>query len=133
MSSLSWPFTTRLHLVVNLARFLICPWVRVKFLASSILAQAARQLPGAWEARYRYRPVVLESFIEGDRFDGTCYRAANWTCVGETVGRGKRDRLHNRPTTSFKSVWVFPLNTQFRQVLCAPAQPVADLRGRWPS
>ena len=87
---------TRLHLVVNLARFLICPWVRVKFLASSILAQAARQIPRDWETRYRYRPVLLETFVECDRFDGTCFRAANWTCVGETVGRGKRDRLHNR-------------------------------------
>jgi hypothetical protein len=120
----------RLHLVVNLARFLICPWVRIKFLASSILAQAARQLPRAWAAQYHFHPVLLETFVESDRFDGTCYRAANWTCVGETMGRGKRDRIHNRPTTSFKSVWVFPLNPLFRQVLCAPDHPVADPRER---
>ena len=57
---------SRLHLVANLARFLICPWVRVKFLASSILALAARQLPGDWDARYRYRPALLESFVDGN-------------------------------------------------------------------
>ncbi len=114
---------SRLHLVVNLARFLICPWVRVKFLASSILAQAARQLPRDWEARYRYRPVLLESFVECDRFHGTCFRAANWTWVGETVGRGKRDWLHHRPTTSFKSIWAYPLDARFRQVLCAADRP----------
>lgn len=113
----------RLHLVVNLARFLVCPWVKVKFLASSILAQAARQLPRDWQARYAYRIQLLETFVECERFAGTSFRAANWTCVGETVGRGKRDRLHNRPTTSFKSVWVYPLGPRFRQVLCAPDHP----------
>jgi hypothetical protein len=114
---------TRLHLVVHLARFLICPWVKVKFLASSILAQAARQLPRDWQARYAYRIQLLETFVACDRFGGTSFRAANWTCVGETVGRGKRDRLHHQPTTSFKSVWVYPLDPRFRQVLCAPDHP----------
>ena len=84
----------------------------------------------AYGRHHRYRPVLLETFVECDRFEGTCYRAANWTCVGETMGRGKRDRLHNRPTTSFKSVWVLPLHAQFLQVLCAPDHPVADRRGR---
>ena len=114
-------------MVANLARFLICPWVRIKFLASSILSQVARQLPRDWEARYAYRVALLETFVESNRFDGTSFRAANWTCVGETVARGKRDRLHNRPTTSFKSVWVYPLNPRFREVLCAPDHPA---RGR---
>ncbi|MGC8488890.1 MAG: Druantia anti-phage system protein DruA [Clostridia bacterium] len=113
----------RLHLVANLARFLILPWVRIKFLASSILAQAARQLPGDWQARYAYPVLLLETFVECDRFAGTCFRAANWTCVGETVGRGKRDRIHNRPTTSFKSIWLRPLAPDFRQRLCAPDPP----------
>ncbi len=54
--------------------------------------------------------MFLATFVECDRFAGTCFRAANWTCVGETVGRGKRDRLHNRPTTAFKSIWVRPVN-----------------------
>ncbi len=110
----------RLHLVVNLARFLIYPWVRVRLLASSVLAQAARRLPVDWMARYCFKPVLLESFVECDRFNGTSLRAANWTCVGETVGRGKRDRLHTRPATSFKSIWTYPLDPAFRQVLCAP-------------
>lgn len=106
-----------LHLVVNLARFLILPWIRVRYLASSLLAQAARQLPGDWQRRYGYRPVLLETFVECDRFRATCLRAANWTYVGETMGRGKRDRRNNGPTTTFKSVWCYPLDRRFREIL----------------
>ncbi len=123
---------TRLHLVVNLARFLICPWVRVKFLASSLLGQVARTLPTDWASRYRYTPQLLETFVECDRFSGTSLRAANWICVGETVGRGKMDRQHNGPVTSFKSIWVYPLAPRFREVLCAPDLQAATppTRGR---
>lgn len=113
----------RLHLVVNLARFLICPWVRIKFLASSVLGQVTRALPGDWHRRYNYRPVLLETYVECDRFAATCFRAANWAYVGETMGRGRCDRLHNRPTTSFKSIWVYPLDRRFRATLCTPDEP----------
>jgi len=105
--------------IVNNARFLILPWVRVPHLASMILAQAARQLPTQWEARYGVRPVLLETFVEVPRFQGTCYRAANWTCLGRTQGRGKLGPS-SRPTVPFKDVWVYPLHPAFRELLVCP-------------
>jgi hypothetical protein len=109
---------SRLHLVANNARFLILPWVRSRHLASKLLGLAARRLPDDWHARYGYRPVLLETFVEKQRFKGTCYRAANWLCLGDTQGRGKLDRhrLHALPT---KSVWAFPLTPRFRHELTA--------------
>jgi hypothetical protein len=82
-----------LHLVVNNARFLILPWIRCKNLASRILALASRRLPDDWHARYDYRPVLLETFVEKPRFTGTCYKTANWRHLGDTQGRGKLDVL----------------------------------------
>ena len=78
-----------LHLIVNNARFLILPWIQSRNLASKILSLMIRFLPDAWEARYNIRPVLMESFVQKDRFAGTCYKAANWVKVGETKGRGK--------------------------------------------
>jgi len=89
---IGWDATQRerkLERIVDNSRFLILPWVRVKGLASKTLALAARTLPSHWERAYGYRPVLLESFVEVDRFQGTCYRAANWICVGKTKGRSK--------------------------------------------
>lgn len=106
----------RLHLLVNNARFLILPWVRSKNLASKLLALAARRLPDDWQARYGYRPILLETFVENARFSGTCYRAANWSCLGNTQGRGKLDTAHAN-AVPVKSVWVFPLDPRFRQTL----------------
>jgi len=122
----------RLHLVVNLARFLICPWVQVKYLASSLLGQVARTLPSDWSRRYNYAPLLLESFVECDRFAATSLRAANWIYVGETMGRGKSDRRHNGPVTSFKSIWVYPLAPRCRETLCAPNQPSPSPQGGRP-
>ena len=102
-----------LHLVVNNARFLILPWVRVAHLASKLLAMAARALPAHWEGRYGYRPVLLETYVEAARFTGTCYRAANWTCVGQTQGRGKLGD-HRLGQVPVKTVWVYPLAKDFR-------------------
>jgi hypothetical protein len=99
--------------VVNNARFLILPWVRVSSLASKLLAMAARVLPAHWEGRYGYRPVLLETFVEAARFAGTCYRAANWTCVGQTQGRGKLGD-HRLGQVPIKTVWVYPLAKDFR-------------------
>jgi len=106
-----------LHLVVNNARFLILPWVRCKNLASRILALITRRLMDDWHTRYGYRPALLETFVEKPRFTGTCYKAANWQCLGDTKGRGKLDRLH-RNAEPIKSVWVYPLVRDFRQRLC---------------
>jgi hypothetical protein len=96
----------RLHLVVNNARFLLLPWVRSPNLASWVLGRCARQLPGDWEPRYGYRPVLLETFVECGRFQGTCYRAANWLYVGETQGRGKLDR-EKRYAVPVKAVYLY--------------------------
>jgi hypothetical protein len=112
---------TRLHRVVNNARFLILPWVNSRNLASRILARAARQLPGDWQARYGYAPVLLETFVERDRFHGTSYRAANWLHVGRTQGRGKLDR-HMLYPVAVKDIFLYPLHTDFRRVLCATTQ-----------
>lgn len=107
----------RLHLVVNNSRFLILPWVHGKNLASCILSHTARKLPGYWQQRYNYRPVLLETFVEKQRFAGTCYKAANWVCVGQTLGRGKWDRknAYDKPV---KTIWLYPLDNRFKEVLC---------------
>ena len=109
----------RLALVVNNSRFLIFPGIPIRYLASSVLGLLARQLPADWAARYGYRPVLLETFVERDRFAGTSYRAANWIEVGDTQGRGKLDR-HHHPTQPVKSIWVYPLHARYRAVLTAP-------------
>ena len=115
---------TRLHLVVGHSTFLILPWTKVKFLASSLLGQVARRLPADWRARYGYTPVLLESFVDSHRFFGTCYRAAGWRCLGETTGRGRNDR-HNRRTHRLPPRWIFirPLRPDYRAVLRAPLPP----------
>ncbi|MCK5803114.1 MAG: DUF4338 domain-containing protein [Lentisphaeria bacterium] len=99
---------SNLHLVVNNARFLILPWVTSRNLASKVLARAARRLAADWELRYSYRPVLLETFVQKDRFAGTCYKAANWTYLGDTKGRGKLDVRHEN-AVPIKAVFVYPL------------------------
>lgn len=106
-----------LHLVVNNARFLILPWIRCKNLASRILALISKRLPDDWQARYAYRPVLLETFVEKPRFTGTCYKAANWQNLGDTQGRGKLDTLH-RKDQPIKSIWIYPLTPKFQRQLC---------------
>lgn len=110
----------RLHQVVNNARFLILPWIRSKNLASTLLALAAKRLPQDWQARYSYRPVLLETFVECQRFRGTCYRAANWIHVGRTQGRGKLDR-YKRRALPVKDIFLYPLAKDFRPILCNAA------------
>ena len=102
--------TSCIHAVV------ILPWVRVPNLASKVLAMSARQLPVAFELRYGVRPVLLETFVETGRFQGTCYRAASWCCLGQTAGRGKLDR-YKRRALPVKDIYVHPLTGDFRQAL----------------
>ena len=106
-----------LALVINNARFLILPWIRIRNLASHLLAQLQRRLPYDWQRRYAMRPVLLETFCETPRFLGTCYQSANWLCVGETQGRGKLD-VHRQSALPVKSVWLKPLQKNWRQILC---------------
>jgi hypothetical protein len=103
--------------VVNNARFLVLPWVRVQGLASKLLAMASRGLHEEWARCYGYRPVLLETFVEVERFAGTCYRAANWICVGQTQGRGKLGD-HRIAQVPIKAVWVYPLVKDWRERLC---------------
>jgi len=102
--------------VLNNARFLILPWVRVRNLASRVLSLASRRIGVDFAARYGIRPVLLETFVETGRFRGTCYRAANWACLGQTTGRGKCDRTHSA-RLPLKDVYVYPLQRDFRPQL----------------
>ena len=116
---IGWGPPTRqanLHLVAGNARFLILPHVRVRNLASAILARAARQLPADWQQRYGYAPVLLETFIDTNRFDGASYRAANWTWAGYTKGRGKLDHRHQH-AQPVKDIYLYPLRPDYRAIL----------------
>jgi hypothetical protein len=106
-----------LQRIVNNARFLILPWVRVPGLASMTLSRCARQLPADWEAQYGYRPWLLETLVDAGRFSGACYRAANWIAIGQTAGRGRMDRLKLRQEP-IKDIYVYPLVRQVQERLC---------------
>jgi hypothetical protein len=97
-----------LQRIVNHSRFLILPWVRVKGLASKILAHCAHQVPVDWGRLYGYRPLLLETLVDSQRFRGTCYQAANWIRLGMTQGRGRMDRHHQAQGTP-KELYVYPL------------------------
>jgi hypothetical protein len=104
------------HLIATNLRFLILPWVQVPHLASQILGRMARQLSGDWERLYGHPIYFVETFVDRERFRGTCYRAANWTVLGRTTGRGKNDQTH-RPNRSLKQVLGYPLHRRFRRLL----------------
>jgi hypothetical protein len=109
-----------LQYIVNNSRFLILPWVQVKALASTILARSARQVPHDWCQHYGYTPLLLETLVDVTRFNGTCYRAANWIALGETTGRGRMDR-HHKALGTLKRIFVYPLHRRVQQKLCATA------------
>jgi hypothetical protein len=123
----------QLHRVVNNSRFLILPWVDVPNLASHVLGAAAARLPADWRERYGISPLLLETFVETERFKGACYQAAGWQCVGHSAGRGRQDRAHQK-SAPIKSVWIKPLHSQWRELLQSlPARPrLAPLRGPAP-
>ena len=106
----------RLHLIVNNSRFLILPWVSVKNLASKVLSLAIKQIQEDWLRDYCYAPVLLETFIDTSHFAGTCYKASNWTYLGETQGRGRMDRENNYGL-SRKAIYMYPLQKDFKDCL----------------
>lgn len=112
-----------LHLVVNNSRLLVLG--QVPNLASHLLSRVLERLPGDWEERYGYRPVLVETFVDQERFHGGCYRAANWQAITFTQGRGRQDRGHEQ-TLSKKILWVYPLRKDFRQAL-KPLPPTPRL------
>ncbi len=111
-----------LQLIVNHSRFLILPWVRVKGLASKILSHCIRRIPADWEALYGYRPLLLETLVDSQRFRGTCYQAANWVHLGSTQGRGRMDRHHQAQGTP-KELYVYPLCRHVQQRLITAVPP----------
>jgi len=114
-----WDETTkrrRLHLVSNNIRFLILPWVKVRHLASKILAMTVRRLAADWEQAWNHPVLLAETFVDTTRYRGTCYRAANWLHLGETAGRSKRGNQYLHGATK-KSLFVYPLHRHARRLL----------------
>lgn len=105
-----------LHLIANNTRFVILPWVKVKYLASKALSLSIRRLRADWEKAYGHPIYLAETFVDISRFEGTCYRAANWRCVGQTKGSAKKGntyRYHGQP----KAIYLYPLHRHFRRYL----------------
>jgi hypothetical protein len=92
------------------------PWVQSKKLDSKILSMTARRLCDDWHAQYNIRPVLLETFVDTERFTGTCYKAANWIYVGKTKGRGKLGPS-GKQSVPIKDIWLYPLCRQFKRRL----------------
>ena len=106
----------RLHLVANNARFLVLPWIRVRHLASKVLALNLRRLSDDWQNAYHHPVYLAETFVDTSRFQGTCYKAANWLCVGHTRGNAKKGNAYQFHGQS-KAVFLYPLHRHFRRRL----------------
>ncbi|MDC3418746.1 Druantia anti-phage system protein DruA [Aquibacillus salsiterrae] len=116
---IGWDSTTRqkgLHLMTNNMRFLILPWVRVPHLASHSLANIAKRLSDDWLQKYGHPIYLLETFVEQNRFQGTCYRAANWIHVGQTQGRSRND-TYSTLHVPIKNIYLYPLTLKFKEEL----------------
>jgi len=117
---LGWSTEVRrrnIHLIAYNLRFLILPWVEVPQLASHVLGRMTRRLSADWRQVYGHPLCYVETFVDPQRFRGTCYRAANWIVLGRTTGRGKADHTH-RPNRPIKEVLGYALCPRFRQRLC---------------
>ncbi|HEY6236979.1 MAG TPA: DUF4338 domain-containing protein, partial [Candidatus Elarobacter sp.] len=116
--------TRNLRYVAYQTRFLILPWVRVPHLASHLLGRMSAQLSADWKQVYAHPIYFTETFVDPERNRGTCYRAANWTPLGLTKGRGKDDHT-NRQNRSLKLLFGYPLVRDFRRRLCTVDSPAA--------
>jgi len=117
---IGWSVAVRqqnIHLIAYQSRFLILPWVHVSYLASHLLGRITRLLPSDWQHVYHHPVYFQETFVDLERFKGTCYKAANWLFLGKTTGRGKNDHT-KKPNRSIKAVWGDPLCRDFRVRLC---------------
>jgi len=108
----------RLSLITNNCRFLILPHVKVPHLASWILGRVLRRLSADWQQKYGHRIVLVETFVEQQRFAGTSYRAANWIRLGSTTGRSRQDRERTL-RVPVKDIYVYPLDRRFRRELAS--------------
>lgn len=116
---IGWSQATRrahVHLLAYNTRFLVLPWGQVPHLASHLLGAVARRISADWQSLYHHPIWMLETFVDPERFRGTCYRAANWLYVGMTTGVGKASRTRV-PDRSLKQMLVYPLTKNFRQRL----------------
>lgn len=116
---IGWNATERksnLIYTTNNTRFLVLPWVTVPHLASHILGHICKRIRTDWQQKYGHPVYLLETFVEKERFKGTCYKAANWIHVGETTGRSRNDRTH-KLKVPIKDIYLYPLSKNFREVL----------------
>lgn len=116
---IGWDKQTRqrnINFTTNNTRFLILPWVSAKCLASHILSLVARRITDDWINRYGHPVYCLETFVEREKFRGTCYQAANWQCVGQTKGRSRNDR-HGKLSVPVKDIYLYPLRRDYRRKL----------------
>lgn len=111
-----------LQKIINNSRYLILPYVTIKNLASSALALAVKTVPADWNKTYGYYPVLVETLVDSKQFKGTCYKAANWINIGTTTGRGRMDKNHKCHGNAPKNIYVYPLNSRFRQELQSVCQ-----------
>lgn len=121
---LGWDQSQRaagLHYLTNNTRYLILPWVKVSGLAAFLLSQVCRRVSQDWQVKYGHPIYLLETFVERNRFAGTCYRAANWLCVGQTQGRGRQGLNLSAPTQTIKDVFLYPLVGRLRPHLLGVA------------
>lgn len=107
---------SRLYLIVNNTRFLIFPWIKIKNLASYSLSQAARKIQKDWWLKHRYTPVLLETFVDSEKYSGVSYRAANWIYLGNTRGLGRNSK-GTKPMLPQKQIYMYPLEKDFRKYL----------------
>jgi hypothetical protein len=113
-----------LNRIIGNSRFLILPKVKVANLASHVLSLCVRCLPKDWQDRYSIKAVLLETFVEKNRFKGSSYRAANWEHIGTTKGRGRQDKKHE-VALAVKDIYIYPLSKEAREILCeGPPKPV---------
>ena len=110
-----------IHLMAYNTRFLILPWVYIRFCASHILGRMAKVISKDWQSIYNHPIYFLETFVDKERFAGTCYKAANWIYLGDTTGRGKNDQT-KKANRSIKTVWGYPLVKHFRRLLSKGVQ-----------
>jgi hypothetical protein len=109
--------TISLSGVTNNTRFLILPWGRVPHLASHLLAIILKRISADWQNKYGHPLHLIETFVERDRFRGTCYKAANWKLVGQTKGRSRQDQYATM-SVPVKDIYLYPLTPKFRELLC---------------
>jgi len=120
-SFVGWSHETRktnLDFIVNNSRFLILPWVKIPHLASYLLGALSRRIQKDWIRKYHHPIYLLETFVQKDRFKGTCYKASNWIYLGDTKGRTRNGQSQKQnPEAPIKEIYVYPLHRRFRELL----------------